>query len=106
MKTTAPKQAQHRRLASLILALVGSLFLFVTAVQADNGFVVTNTHDSGPGSLRQAITDANTFFGTDTVFFAIDNCGGVCTITPLSPLPPITERIHIDGLMQPGAKGN
>jgi hypothetical protein len=32
-------------------------------------FTVTNTADSGPGSLRQAILDANAAAGPDTVVF-------------------------------------
>ena len=34
-------------------------------------FTVTNTNDSGPGSLRQAILDANASAGADTITFAI-----------------------------------
>src|SRR5439155_27370938 len=44
-------------------------------------FTVTNTNDSGTGSLRQAITDANVAGGTIT--FIIPG-GGVHTISPLS----------------------
>jgi len=49
-------------------------------------FTVTNTNDSGPGSLRQAILDANGNPGLDTIQFAIPG-PGVHTITPLTPLP-------------------
>ena len=35
-------------------------------------FDVTNTSDSGPGSFRQAVLDANLAPGPDTVSFAID----------------------------------
>lgn len=34
-----------------------------------SAYLVTNTHDSGPGSLRQAITDANNHPGPDTITF-------------------------------------
>lgn len=34
-------------------------------------FTVTNTADSGAGSLRQAILSANAAFGADTIAFAI-----------------------------------
>jgi hypothetical protein len=37
-------------------------------VQADS-YMVTNTNDSGPGSLRQAITDAYAHPGADTITF-------------------------------------
>ena len=49
-------------------------------------FTVTNTNDSGPGSLRQAILDANGAAGLDTIAFNVSGAGcdggGVCTITP------------------------
>jgi Ca2+-binding RTX toxin-like protein len=37
---------------------------------AANNFVVTNTNDSGEGSLRQAILNANASAGADTITFA------------------------------------
>lgn len=68
-------------------------------------FTVTNTNDSGAGSLRQAITDANNNAGADTINFNIPGAG-VKTITPLSALPTITEAVTIDGYTQPGASPN
>jgi hypothetical protein len=67
-------------------------------------FIVTNTNDSGPGSLRQAIIDANNTPGTDTVTFNIAGAG-LRTITLLSGTPPITSPIVIDGTSQPGYAG-
>src|SRR5258708_1773835 len=76
-------------------------------------FTVTNTSDSGPGSLRQAILDANANAGADTIVFGIPgtdpNCNtttGVCTIAPLTPLPAITDPVTIDGYTQTGATPN
>src|SRR5262249_30202531 len=34
-----------------------------------NGYVVTNTADGGPGSLRQAVLDSNQNSGPDTISF-------------------------------------
>jgi hypothetical protein len=51
-------------------------------------FVVTNTNDQGPGSLRAAITSANENPGADTITFAIPV--PPLTIQPQSPLPAIT----------------
>ena len=68
-------------------------------------FLVTTTQDNGPGSLRQAILDANANSGLDTVAFAIGK-GGIQTIAPLSALPTITDPIIIDGTTQPGYRGN
>src|SRR5262245_56169125 len=69
-------------------------------------FQVTNTNDSGAGSLRQALLDANAAVGeTDTIEFAILG-DGLHTITPLSPLPTITDPVVIDGYCQPGSSPN
>src|SRR5437762_9370279 len=38
-------------------------------------FAVSNTDDSGPGSLRQAILDADTGTGSNTIDFAISGAG-------------------------------
>jgi hypothetical protein len=68
-------------------------------------FMVTSTADSGPGSLRQAILDSNAATGqTNTIDFAIPG-QGVQTITPVSPLPAISNSVLIDGTSQPGYAG-
>ncbi len=75
-------------------------------------FTVANTLDSGAGSLRQAILDANANDGgADTIDFdigvAYQNADGSCTIQPLTPLPYITDNgLVIDGYTQPGASVN
>src|SRR5437016_3168000 len=53
---------------------------------------VLNTSDGGPGSLRQAILDANGTPGADTINFNIAG-SGVQAIAPASPLPTITEAV-------------
>ena len=68
-------------------------------------FTVTNTLDSGAGSLRQAILSANAAPGADEIQFNIPG-SGVQTIAPLSALPTITEAVTIDGYSQPGASPN
>src|SRR6266446_4509359 len=78
--------------------------LFVSPAIA-NTFTVTNTSDSGVGSLRQAILDANASSGPDTIAFNIPG-SGVKTITPATTLPAITEQVTIDGYTQPGASMN
>lgn len=67
--------------------------------------VVTNTNDSGAGSLRQAILNANTNTGADTISFNIPGAG-VQTITPATALPAITETVTINGYSQTGAVAN
>src|SRR5262245_61166727 len=63
---------------------------------------VTATADSGPGSLRQAILDANANAGPDEIRFNIP-AAGVQTINPLTPPPIITDTVNINGYTQPGA---
>lgn len=69
-------------------------------------YIVTNTNDAGPGSLRQAITSANASLGiADTIVFNIAP-GGPQTIkvgsTTGLPLPYINDTVTIDGTTQPG----
>lgn len=61
---------------------------------------------NGVCTLRAAIQEANALAGTDTINFNITGCGGVCTIMPLTPLPPITSPVVIDGFSQPGSSPN
>lgn len=69
------------------------------------GGVVTNTSDSGHGSLRQAILDENGHAGLDPISFAILG-NGAHTITLLSSLPVISDPTLLDGYTQAGAAAN
>src|SRR5690348_11524039 len=60
-------------------------------------FVVTSLNDSGAGSLRDAITQANDHAGADTIIFAEDIRG---KITLTSGQIQITDTLTIRG---PGA---
>jgi len=90
------------RNCSLLLVL----FFFVFQVQQSNSavFVVTNTNNTGIGSLRWAMTQANTTLGYDTIQFAIPGTG-VKTIRPLTALPTLTDPmgVHINGFTQSGS---
>ena len=66
-------------------------------------FVVTNANDSGAGSLRQAILDANANPGLDAINFNI--AGPSLKIQPTLRLPDITDPVVIDGSTQPGFAG-
>ncbi|HOX58683.1 MAG TPA: right-handed parallel beta-helix repeat-containing protein [Candidatus Paceibacterota bacterium] len=66
--------------------------------------LVTNSSVSGPGSLQQAILDANAANGLDTIIFHIPGTG-VRTIAPTSALPSIIDPVVIDGASQPGFAG-
>src|SRR5207244_5627491 len=64
---------------------------------APQAFTVLNTKDSGAGSLRQAILDANASPGTDAIEFAPSSYG---TITLTSGELLITDCLFLNG---PGA---
>ena len=81
------------------------LALFASASAFAATFTVTSTADSGAGTLRQAILDANANGGADTIAFNILGAG-VHTITPATPLPSVTEGVTIDGYTQPGSSAN
>src|SRR5919106_4696784 len=74
---------------------LAALLLPAAGAQAAT-FDVTNTADSGDGSLRQAILDADATDGPDD----IDATGAAGTINLQSPLPSLTEAVDIAG---PGA---
>ena len=66
---------------------------------------VDTTADSGPGSLRQAIINANANgMGIDTIAFNIAGAGPH-TIVVNSELPQITTPMVINGASQPGYSG-
>jgi hypothetical protein len=87
----------------LLLALIFGSGRIVRAgtTHTATTYTVTSTADSGAGTLRQAITDANANSGTDTINFNITG-SGVQTITPSSSLPTINDPVIIDGTTQPG----
>ena len=74
-------------------------------------FTVTNTADTGAGSLRQAISDSNldAIDAPNTIDFDIPTSdpgyrisGNYWAIMPASPLPSISVPVAIDGTSQPG----
>ncbi|MGB2895618.1 MAG: right-handed parallel beta-helix repeat-containing protein [Anaerolineales bacterium] len=94
-----------RILLRVLLALILSITVagqFPQSASA-NTYTVINTNNSGLGSLRQAIDDANSNLGLDTIDFDITGCSGVCTIQLTNPLPIIDDPVYIDGLSQTGA---
>lgn len=102
----------------LLLSVSIVLTVVVTTPQSAQAatFTVTNTNDSGEGSLRQAITNANSNPGTDAIIFNILpsdpgyglNTSGVWTIRPQSLLPSLTGSggVIIDGTTQTSNRGN
>jgi len=67
--------------------------------------VVTNAGNTGSGSFRQAILDANASNGSNAIVFQIPG-SGTHTITLTTALPGITYPVFIDGTTQPGFAGS
>lgn len=67
-------------------------------------FTVINNADSGPGSLRVAISNANFVVGTDLINFAIPGTGPF-TVNLATVLPSLLEPVTIDGTTQAGYSG-
>src|SRR5262249_2949186 len=67
-------------------------------------FVVTNTNNQGPGSLREAMLNANATVGLATITFNIPG-PGVKTLVLFNVLPEITDPVIIDASTQPGYAG-
>ncbi|MGO9924331.1 MAG: FG-GAP-like repeat-containing protein, partial [Isosphaeraceae bacterium] len=102
---TPPAGPQVLATVSVGAASVGTPSLATQFVISDGLRLVDTTADSGPGSLRQAILDANTVAGQTVTFdFAIPG-SGVKTIELASPLPAIAASVSIDGSSQPEFAG-
>ena len=86
---------QHKQysVSSSILSLLVILLALVGAGVQAATFTVTNLNDSGPGSLRQAVLNANATGGADTIQF---QAGLVGTITLTSNIE-ITDSLTING---------
>lgn len=88
-------------MASLIRRFIAAAVLTTASTLAVAGlarampFTVTNTNDSGTGSLRAAITSANTAGGTNTITFQ-SGVTGTITLTS-GTLPAITNNLTIAG---------
>jgi titin len=76
-------------------------FLFHAGTVHGGTFTVTNTADSGLGSLRWAITNANANSGPDTINFDINGTAPF-TINLASALPDVTDTVAIDATTQTG----
>ncbi len=103
MKTSRRNPGQTM-LCRVVMCMMLAFALLIAVEPAHaSSFVATNTNDSGAGSLRQAILDANANPGADIITFAIGT--GAQTIKLSSVLPQITEALTIDGTSQPSYAG-
>ncbi len=92
-------------------SLATALVLAFAVPLAASTFTVTNTNDSGPGSLRQALLDAQNCAGAPhTIAFDVPAgslTNGVAVIAPATGLPPLTcAGTTIDGTTQTANGGN
>jgi RHS repeat-associated protein len=94
----------HRVAFTVRVAGCACLFALFGAVSFSHAasFTVTTTADTGAGSLRQAITDANADATTPRVINFNIGGGGGQTLTLASALPEITGTVTLDGTTQPG----
>jgi Right handed beta helix region len=91
------RREPRRYLVLLELLLVAGAVVVPSGPAHAATFVVTNTNDAGPGSLRMAISRANNNSGSDTITFA-SGVNGRITLT--SGQLRITDNLTING---PGA---
>lgn len=90
---------------SVLFSLAILISLSISAQAAI--YTVTSDADSGPGTLRDAIAQANASTNVaDTINFAITPLGGLKTINLLSPLPAISDPVEILGYTQSGSAPN
>lgn len=87
---------------------VAVLLLFCSTAVSAATFTVTNTNDSGAGSLRQAIQDGMAVSRSEPVVVAFNISSPAKTIYLLSSLPTLVlnDNITIDGTTQPGYAGH
>ena len=99
-KRHVEKKRRHRRATRVAgVAAATAVASASTAAVADAGqFTVANTNDSGPGSLRRAISSSNSTNSDDRIVFESGLSG---RITLESELPPITSNVEVVG---PGRK--
>lgn len=88
----------------LLAPLVVLLFfvIFSPRLFAATTYTVTNNNDSGAGSLRQAIADANSNAGADQIDFAISGAGPHTIVLTTGGIT-ITDQVKVNGLSQSGS---
>ncbi len=97
-------RTMKKKLLFILLLLISGISAEVNATY----YYVINVNDSGSGSLRQAIIDANAASGASSLdphIIIYDLLGGG-TISLASELPPLNNYINIEGNMVTVAAGN
>src|SRR5437773_9292560 len=96
--------ARRRSLFGAMLGAALLVGLSTTGRASAATFVVKNTNDGGPDSLRAAIVAANATAASDTIKFNIPGGGGH-VIALAHQLPAITQPVVLNGKTQPGYAG-
>jgi parallel beta-helix repeat protein len=91
-----PSPVQRENQMKFIQAAVAVVCLSLAAAASADSFSVTNTADSGPGSLRDAITRANATPSDDRIKFTVTG-----VLTPATPYPTTVGMIAIDSETPP-----
>ena len=86
---------------SLLKVFVVMLFCLLCTVSFAKTFTVVNVNDTGTGSLRDAVSQANGLIGKDTIKFSITG-SGLKTLLLQSDLPVMVDSIFINGFSQSG----
>jgi len=96
--------SKHLLLSGFCVALIGLFLTFSGIPGYANTFQVTNTNDSGAGSLRQAISDANANPGADEIIVDDVLTGTIVLTTsqlaissPMTIQGPGAEQLAISG---------
>jgi len=79
---------------SLLIGGVGGALVLAPQAGAATTYTVTNTADSGAGSLRQAVIDANNNAGADIIVFDASAAGTITLTTDIF----FTDDVSIAGL--------
>lgn len=109
------RRAHNSPASPLRIALRSAACAVVETLEARallSTYMVSNTADSGPGSMRQAILDANNHVNgyasaiRDVIAFDPSVFGsGAQTISLLSALPALTDSVAVDGTLADGMPG-
>ena len=89
-------------MAARWVCAIGWVWCGLVGTAAAAVYTVTNAADSGVGTLRDCIQQANTNPGSHTIAF---NLPAPHVIAPTSQLPPVANAVWIDGSTQPGYTG-
>lgn len=93
-------QCFQSKWTAVCFSAAAAVFFFASPVRG-NTYSVTNINDSGTGSLRQAILNANTNPGANIITFNLTGTPPF-TINLASLLPAVTNALTIDGTTQSG----